>query len=280
MASNKHSEDSGEQGVLPKAPDLKQSQKGRRIYAVPLMYYAAKYRNVSADKLQRLAMIRGNRAVFVNKILRPERLTLDYCLKLCGIVGIRLDVCLALLFSIYKNKYPTWYYKIEAPKKTMLKEDAKVRKRSRREMAYHNIERNAPLIYYTQTMGISGRTLLLYLKLRNSNELAIRFRWPTQLTLLQVIRLSVLTDQKVSVTLNRLLSNMGQQDSFMFIRGEKIDHIIPVPKFTADEQIDEVKDCKPLKKIPLSKNIIEVSKDTSLYSALEMLIDNLEIKGD
>jgi hypothetical protein len=162
----------------------------------------------------------------------------------------------------------------------MLKEDAKVRKRSRREMAYHNIERNAPLIYYTQTMGISGRTLLLYLKLRNSNDLAIRFRWPTQLTLLQVIRLSVLTDQKVSVTLNRLLSNMGQQDSFMFIRGEKIDHIIPVPKFTVDEQIDEVKDCKPLKKIPLTKNIIEVSKDTSLYLALEMLIDNLEIKGD
>jgi hypothetical protein len=282
MAAINDREDIEKQGVLQKTQfDLKKSQKERKIYAVPLFYYAAKYRNISADKLQRLAMVRGNRAVFTNRILRPETLTLDYCLKLCGIMGIRLDVLLALLFSIYKNKKPNWYYKIQPPKKTLLKEDAKYRKRysKNKPMAYHNIERNAPLIYYTQTMGISGRSLLLYLKFRNSNALANHFRWPTQMSMLHIIRLTVLTNQPISVTLNRLLSNMGQQDSFMFIRAEKVDNIIPVPLFKTDEQLDEVKEPKKLRKIPLSRDIITVTPDTPMYQAIDILLSELGING-
>lgn len=244
-----------------------------------MYYYSAKYRNISADKLQKLASIKGNRSVFTNKILRPEKLTIDYCIKLCGIVGVRLDVMIALLFSIYKKKTPTWYYKIQPPKKFMLKEDAKYRKRYgiRKPMAYHNIERNPPLIYYTQTLGISGKSLLVYLKFRNSNALANHFRWPTQLSILHVIRLCVLTNQKFSVTLNRLLSNTGNQDSFVYIRPEKVDNIVPVPTFDLDELIDEVKEPKPLRKIPLSKPLIDITKETTMYQALDILLSDLGI---
>lgn len=99
------------------------------------------------------------------------------------------------------------------------------------------------------------------------------------MSMLHIIRLTVLTNQPISVTLNRLLSNMGQQDSFMFIRGEKIDNIIPVPTFETDEQIDEVKEPKELRKIPLSKDIITVTPDTPMYQAIDILLSELGING-
>lgn len=244
-----------------------------------MYYYAARYRNISADKLHKLGSISGNRAAFTNKILRPEKLTIDYCITLCGIVGVRLDVMIALLFSIYKTKTPAWYYKIQPPKKFMLKEDAKYRKRydTKKPMAYHNIAKNAPLIYYTQTLGISAKSMVVYLQFRNSNTMAKCFRWPTQLKIIDVIKLSILTNQKFSVTLNRLLSNTGNQDSFVYIRPEKVDNIVPVPTFEIGELIDEVKDSKPLRKIPLSKPLIDITKETKMYNALEILMSDLGI---
>jgi hypothetical protein len=95
--------------------------------------------------------------------------------------------------------------------------------------------------------------------------------------MLHIIRLTVLTNQPISVTLNRLLSNMGQQDSFMFIRAEKVDNIIPVPLFEIDEQIDEVKEPKKLRKIPLSRDIITVTPDTPMYAAIDILLSNMGI---
>ena len=97
------------------------------------------------------------------------------------------------------------------------------------------------------------------------------------MSMLHIIRLTVLTNQPISVTLNRLLSNMGQQDSFMFIRAEKVDNIIPVPLFKIDEQIDEVKEPKKLRKIPLSRDIITVTPDTSMYAAIDILLSNMGI---
>ena len=97
------------------------------------------------------------------------------------------------------------------------------------------------------------------------------------MSMLHIIRLTVLTNQPISVTLNRLLSNMGQQDSFMFIRAEKVDNIIPVPLFETDEQLDEVKEPKKLRKIPLSRDIITVTPDTPMYAAIDILLSNMGI---
>jgi hypothetical protein len=63
----------------------------------------------------------------------------------------------------------------------------------------------------------------------------------------------------------------------MFIRAEKVDNIIPVPLFEIDEQLDEVKEPKKLRKIPLSRDIITVTPDTPMYAAIDILLSNMGI---
>jgi hypothetical protein len=205
---------------------------------------------MSISQLQKLVEPYSNQYKFTVKILKPENLTIKYLYTLSGVLGIRLDVCIGLLFSVYRHNKPDWFYYSKPPNETYVKTNIKMRRYLRRNkmvMKDVYLQRNLPLQHYHVRLSIPALALTHYLGFSGNNDLSRAFLWPTRMDLLKIIRLSTLTDSEFSETLNRVLGNIGNSKGYNYIRADKVDGVVPVPRFKNDDLIEAAKHLKPNK---------------------------------
>ena len=211
------------------------------VYALPIFYFAKTQRGISAGKLQKLVQPYSNELRFFTKLLHPEKLTLGFVFRLAGVIQCPVDICIGLLFSVYRNEKPAYYIEQQAPYKVYFADQAKERRRqkkSTKKISLSKSSRNRALGFFHTKLAIPADELKNYMGFSTTATMSNRFMWPTEMTFVQICRLCTLTDLDMGEVLNRLIGNTGQKESVTYIRPEKVAGV-PVRRFEKDERITE-----------------------------------------
>lgn len=245
--------------VLSKTKQIHSYKTGKTplVYAVPIFYFAKTQKGVSAGKLQKLVQPYSNEHRFFTRLLKPEKLTLGFVFRLAGVLQCPLDVCIALLFAVYRKSKPDYYLTQQSPYKIYTENEAKERRRykkSRKKISLSKSSRNRALGFFHTQLGIPADELKNYLGFSTTATMSNRFMWPTELTFIHILRLSTLTGMELGEVLNRLIGNTGQKDSITYIRPDKVAGV-PIRRFEEDERVIEFRPKRYLHNLkqPISK---------------------------
>jgi hypothetical protein len=211
------------------------------MYAIPILYYAKMERGISAYKMQRLLYPCGNTQNFVAKLLRPELMRFDFIFQLSGVIGAPIDVCLALLFSIYRKEAPAYMANLPAPKDVYLE---RKRRRARKggdknqEVAL-NLSKNSRhrfLRYLLVTKDIPLSIYMDYLILKNISAFTDKTKSMSLMTMLDIIKICAITDEPISEILNRGMGNVASNKGWLYVHPHRVDGIVPVKHFKPSER--------------------------------------------
>ncbi len=213
------------------------------MYAIPLLYYAKTQRGISAYKMQKLLYPNGNTQQFVAKLLRPEQMRFDFIFKLIGVIGVPLDVGLALLFSIYRKEHPDYMKNLPAPadianERTKRRSKAWLKKHKEITFSVSKNSRYRFLRFLVMTMDIPPSVYSDYLNCKSVSDFSEKAKSISLLTMMDIIKICAITDHKVSDIINKALGNVTNDDTqFLYITPARVEGVIPIKHFEGTERV-------------------------------------------
>jgi hypothetical protein len=261
-----------------RALNVKERNYIAAMYAIPVLYYAKTQRGLSAYKMQKLLYPKNNTQHFVAKLLQPELIRFDFIFKLSGVIGAPLDVCLALLFSIYRKEAPYYMKAMSAPNDIMsekMRPKGRVATRDQQELTI-NVSVNSRYRFLRYLLVTKDIPLSVYLNYLGVNRSAFsdKCKSLSLMTLMDVIKICAITDEPISVILNKAVGNVGKgDDSWLYIHSQRVDGTIPVKYFSPSERPAGKVD--KYNRIHLHKYIGQLSKNrVALADYMEKLLGN------